>query len=172
MENPVGSTSKSSRAFQIACTVGEAESRGSLPVHHAGPIELLKGVFGKNAVMRDALRLKEATVGLKADLPKCGQVAQTLSDVEVACVVDSRLRAEGLTFLVVLLDSRALIVDVQRGNHAIGGDSSAKTAGVDSVTPRSKISWTCLGRPISKFSRISASSEGWRVQWEAVPPGQ
>ena len=79
--------------------------------------------------MRDALRLKEATVGLKADLPKCGQVAQTLSDVEVACVVDSRLRAEGLTFLVVLLDSRALIVDVQRGNHAIGNDPSAETPG-------------------------------------------
>jgi hypothetical protein len=49
--------------------IGEAESRSSLSIHHAGLIELLEGLFGGNAVMRDALRLEEATVGLKADLP-------------------------------------------------------------------------------------------------------
>jgi hypothetical protein len=96
LENPVGSRSKSSRAFQIACTIGsgKAESRSSLPVHDAGPIELLEGLFGKNRIMRDALRLKEEAVGLEADLPEYGQVAPTFSDVEVARIVGGGLGSE------------------------------------------------------------------------------
>jgi hypothetical protein len=57
--------------------------------------------------------LKEAAVGLEADLPECGQVAQAFSDVEVARI--GGLGSQRLTFLVVLLDARALIaVEIQR----------------------------------------------------------
>ena len=44
-------------------------------------------------------------------------------------IIDGGLGSQRLTFLVVLLDARALIVDVQRGNHAIRDDPSAKAAG-------------------------------------------
>ncbi len=48
--------------------VGEAESRSPLLIHDTRKTELLEGLFGENAVMRDALRLEKATVGLEADL--------------------------------------------------------------------------------------------------------
>ena len=38
--------------------------------------------------MTDLFDLEQAAVGLKANLPQCGQVAQTLADVKVAGVVD------------------------------------------------------------------------------------
>ena len=78
--------------------------------------------------MRNGLDLQEATVGRKADLPKSRQVPQAFPNIEILGVVDGRLGAECLTFLVVLLDAGTFIVDVQRGNETIGNDAGSKTA--------------------------------------------
>ena len=42
------------------------------------------------------------------------------ADIEVVGVVDHRLGAQGATLLVVLLDARVLVVDVQRRDHPVG----------------------------------------------------
>jgi hypothetical protein len=81
LENPVGSRSKSSKAFQIACTMGSAKRRA----------ELLEGLLGENAVVCDGLCFQEAAVGLEAHLPESGQVSQAFPDVEILGVVDGRL---------------------------------------------------------------------------------
>ena len=51
-----------------------------------------------------------------------------LPDTEVACVVDGGFGAQRASFLVVLLDARVLVVDVQRGDHAVGDHSRTKLA--------------------------------------------
>src|SRR5437868_11631049 len=47
-------------------------------------------------------------------------------DAEVAGVVDGGLGPQRLAFLVVLLDFRVLVVDVQRRDHALGEDPGAE----------------------------------------------
>src|SRR5260370_35380271 len=53
---------------------------------------------------------------------------EPLADAEVARVVDGRLSPQRFPFLVVLLYSRMLVVDVQGGDHALGDDPGAEPA--------------------------------------------
>ena len=103
--------------------------------------------------MGDFLGLQQASIGLKADAPQSGQVMQSFADIQI---VDGRLGSQGAAFLVV---PHPFIVHVERGDHAIGDHPGAKQAGVLLVTQRSKMSCTCLGRPMSKFSRITSSKK-------------
>src|SRR3984893_390568 len=50
------------------------------------------------------------------------------ADGEVAGVVDRRFSSESLPLLVVLLDTRFLVVDVERRHHAVGDDAGTESA--------------------------------------------
>jgi hypothetical protein len=126
-----------------------------MALHHAGPLELLQGSFRHDRVLRDGLDLEHAPVGLKPDLAECRQ-AEALAEVEVAGVVDGGFGAQGLPLFVILLDARALVVEVQRRDHAVGNDARAEGPGVALVMLRSKINCTCLGRPRSRLRELPA----------------
>jgi hypothetical protein len=76
----------------------------------------------------DILDLQQAPVGLKADLPECGQVLQLFTDSKIARIVDGGLGAKRTSFFVILLDSRVLVVDVQRRDDTIGNHASTEPA--------------------------------------------
>ena len=46
-----------------------------------------------------------------------------------------RFGAQCASFFVVLLDARVLVIDVQRGNHAVGYHPGAELAGCPAVDP-------------------------------------
>src|SRR6266478_6573905 len=109
--------------------IGEAQCRYPLALHGPGTLELLQGLFGQNRIVRDGLDFEHTPVGLKSDVAKRRQVVETLSDVEVAGVVDGGLGAERLAFFVILLNARAFVVDVQRRDHAVGDHARAEGSG-------------------------------------------
>jgi len=49
--------------------IGEAKCGGALRCHLHWPIDFLKGFFGEDAIVADALYLKQSSIGLKADAP-------------------------------------------------------------------------------------------------------
>ena len=49
--------------------IGEAQCGGALGCHLYGTIDFLKGFFGEDAIVADALYLKQSSIGLKADAP-------------------------------------------------------------------------------------------------------
>jgi hypothetical protein len=69
----------------------------------------------------------------KPILRRAGRFFEPPTDGEVAGVVDGGLGAKGLPFLVVLLDSRALVIDVERGHDAVGDHARAETSGGSSA---------------------------------------
>ena len=98
-------------------------------------IDRLEGVFGQHAVVAELLELEQAAIGGKADVAQLRQVGEAPADAEVIAVVDRGLGSERAAFLVVLLDPRALVVDVQRGRDAVGQDAGAEAAGRAAVDP-------------------------------------
>jgi hypothetical protein len=109
--------------------IHQPQCRYPLPLRHPGPLELLQGLFGQDRIRRDGLDFEPTPVGLKPDPGQCGQVVKTLADVEIACVVDGGLGAQGLPFLVILLAARAFVVDVRGRDHAAGNDARAEGSG-------------------------------------------
>ena len=61
--------------------------------------------------MGDLLDFQQAPIRLEASLAQFVEIAEPLSDIEVSCIIDGRLCAQGLSFFVILLDARALVVD-------------------------------------------------------------
>ena len=72
---------------------------------------------------------QQAPVGGVADLPQSGQIGQPFAEAEVHGVVDGRFSAERPALLVVLLDLRALVEDVQARGDTVGDDASGEGAG-------------------------------------------
>ena len=138
--------------------VGEAQGGGPLTLD-GDRSSTGERVFADRAIVADPLDVQETSVGLKADLPQGGEVRQPSADVEVVRVVDGRLRPERPSFLVVLLDPRVLVVDVQRGVTPSVITRVRNRPGVRLVTRRSKMSWTWSGRPMSRFSRMTSSKK-------------
>ena len=68
--------------------IGEGQCGGALGCHLHWPIDFLKGFFREDAIVADALYLKQSSIGLKVDAPERGQVAQVLADIKVIGVVD------------------------------------------------------------------------------------
>src|ERR1700692_908146 len=81
--------------------------------------------------MTESLDVEQTSVGCETDGSQLVQVFKAPSDLELARIVDGRLGAKRLTFLVVLLDPAPLVIDMQRGGYAVGDDPRAEaTRGV------------------------------------------
>ena len=128
---PVGEETKDQQRAEQGMDKGvpEAHRGDALIVDDQRLREIGDNVVADRAIVADSLDAQEASVGLKADLPKCGEVLQQLADAEVASVVDRGLGAKPSVLLVVLLDTRVLVVDVQRGHDAMGDDAGPKRTG-------------------------------------------
>ena len=109
--------------------------------------------------MAHALDVEQTSVGRKANCAQLGKIGNASADTKVARVVDGCLGSKGFPLLVVLLDTRLLVVDIQRGNDALGNEAGTEAAGVRRLILRSKTRLTWLGRPISRFSRITSSKK-------------
>ena len=96
-------------------------------------VQLVEHVGAEGAVVAEALDAEQASVGGEADLLQIFKVPQPAADIEVVRVVDHRLGAQRAPFLVVLLDARVLVVDVQRRGNPVGDDAGAIPRGGASV---------------------------------------
>src|SRR5262249_57836389 len=63
-----------------------------------------------------------------ADLAQLRKILDAAADTKVACVVDGRLGSQCLQQLVILLDTRLLVVDMQRRYDAVGDDAGTEPA--------------------------------------------
>src|SRR6516225_4474609 len=113
--------------------VGGAQSRSALAVDFQGTVELMHGFFSYGTVVAETFDFEKTSVGLKADLPESREVTQPFAEVEVTGVVDGGFGAgpdlgDARDLLKVLLDARAFVVDVQRGDHPLGQDAGAEAA--------------------------------------------
>src|SRR6202047_3703725 len=108
--------------------VGEAQRRRTLVVQADGPLHFLEGSFANETVVTDALDVEQTSVGREADHTQFFEIFDASANGEVTGIVDCRFGSEGLSLFVVLLDTRFLVVDVQRGNHAVGDDAGTESA--------------------------------------------
>lgn len=116
--------------------VGETQGSHALTRNGLRLIDLLKGLFSQKAIMAEGLDVQKTSVGLrsdcslqsKADEPQSGQVFQPFANVEVTGIVDGGFGAQSTTFLMVLLEARMFVIDMQSRGHAFGDNASAKAA--------------------------------------------
>ncbi len=108
--------------------VPEAQWGGSLSIANDGGLQLLETLLPEGTVVSDLLQLEQATIGREADRLQLRQILQAASDIEVARVVDGGLGAQRAAFLVVLLDTGLLVIDVQRRDDAGGNHARAKAS--------------------------------------------
>ena len=94
--------------------ISEAQRCRALIVHGDRSLHVLEGGFADEAIVTDALDVKQTSVGRKADLAQLLEIFDASADGEVAGVVDRRFGSKCLSLLVVLLDAGLLVVDVQR----------------------------------------------------------
>jgi hypothetical protein len=113
----------------MGARVTEADGRDGGPgLGGEGLADLGDRGLAVGGVVADHLDVEETPAGCEAGCPQGGQVVQPFADGEVAGVVDRGFRSERLPFLVVLLDLRVLVIDVQGGNDPRGEDPGAEPA--------------------------------------------
>src|SRR5215813_6473577 len=98
------------------------EAGRSLATYFDRPVDSLERVFGQHAVVTETLDFEQPSIGGKADFAQLRQIVQLSADAEVVSVVDGGLGTQGAVFLVILLEPRVLVVDVQRGGDVLGDD--------------------------------------------------
>ncbi len=108
--------------------VSEAQRCRALSIDHDRSLQFLERCFADEAVVADALDVKQTPVGRKADLAQIREIFAAPADVAVAGIVDGRLGSKRLSLLVILLDAGLLVIDVQRRHHAVGDDAGTKPA--------------------------------------------
>src|SRR5579863_3416686 len=106
--------------------IGEAQAGCALAAGCHRALDGSQCVLAEDAVMAQALDFEHSPIGRKPDLPQLGQIVQALANPEVVGVVDGCLGAQGPVFLVVLLDARVLVIDVQGWGHAMGDHPGAE----------------------------------------------
>src|SRR5436190_19853855 len=113
---------------RVDAPVPEAESGSTLLLDNDGLGDGVKVVVADPAVVAQMFDAQATSVGGKADLPQGGQIGESPTNFKVVRIVDRRFGPERLTFFVVLLDLGLFVVDVERGDHAVGEDPSAELA--------------------------------------------
>src|SRR3979409_1570603 len=93
--------------------VSEAQRYRALSVDYYRLLQVLERCFADEAVVADALDVKQTPVGRKADLAQFRKIFDAPADVEVTGIVDGRFGSKRLSLLVVLLDAGLLVIDVQ-----------------------------------------------------------
>ena len=78
-----------------------------------GAIDGLERFFCEHAVVAYAFHSKQPSIGRKTDFAQLRQIVQAFAGAEAVGVVDGRLGAQGPILLVILLDVRLPVVDVQ-----------------------------------------------------------
>src|ERR1700739_1091405 len=76
-------------------------------------VDGLQRIFAEDAIVAEPLDLDQPLIGRKSDRAQLCKIVQAFADAKVVSVVDGRLGPQGPVFLVVLLDARILVVDVQ-----------------------------------------------------------
>src|SRR5262249_31030290 len=115
------------RAKTLDTRVGKTQRRCALLPDRYWLLHFLECSFADEAIMADALDVEQTSVGCKADLAQLSKILDTAADTKVACVVDDRLGSQCLQQLVILLDTRLLVVDMQRRHDAVGDDAGTGT---------------------------------------------
>ena len=108
---------------RLGTRVIEPESGDSLSTYVEGLNDLIECILADCTVVADSLDIEKTSVGLEANLPQCGQVVQSLADLEVPSVVDGRLSPQGAPFFIVLLDPSVFVVDMQRWDDSLSDHS-------------------------------------------------
>src|SRR3954462_15629468 len=93
--------------------VSEAQCWRALSIDHDRSLQLLERCFADEAVVADALDVKQTPVGRKADLAQFREIFDASANVEVPGIVDGRFGSKRLSLLVILLDPSLLVIDVQ-----------------------------------------------------------
>ena len=109
--------------------VSEAQRCRASSIDQDRSLPVLERCFADEAVVADALDVKQTPVGGKADLAQCREIFDSSADVEVPGIVDGRFGSKRLSLLVILLDAGFLVIDVQRRHHAVGDNAGAEPAG-------------------------------------------
>ncbi len=120
-----------SREERLDSPVAKAQCRSTLSVHGGGSLQPLEALCADAAIVTGFLHLEHASVGRKADAPQRGQVMQQTSDLEVVAVVDCGFRAQARTAparLMILLEVRVLVIDVQRRDDSLGNNARPASA--------------------------------------------
>src|SRR3954470_5999850 len=108
--------------------VGKAQRRRALSIDYDRPLQVLERCFADEAVVADALDVKQTSVGRKANLAQFGEIFDASANFEVAGIVDGRLGSKRLSLLVILLDPGLLVIDVQGRHDAVSDDARAEPA--------------------------------------------
>src|SRR5246127_4610412 len=93
--------------------VGKTQAGRALAAGCHRSVDGLQSIFTKDAVVAQPLDLDQALIGRKSDRAQLCKIVQAFADAEVVSVVDGRLGPQGPAFLVILLDARVLVIDVQ-----------------------------------------------------------
>ena len=117
LSNPLGNSRKASTAHSNACTRAQPKCSAAQrwPLSGATPrlLEIIEDCGSELAVIAETLDAQQASIGGVTQLFELIKVVQPSADIEVVAIVDGSLGAQRAPFLVVLLDARVLIVDVQ-----------------------------------------------------------
>ncbi len=109
--------------------IGEGQGRDALAGDPSGPRDPSERGVSDRAIVADPSDVQQASIGLKADLPQGGEVRQPFADPEVAGIIDGGLGPQRAPLLVVRLDARAFVVDVQRRRDPLGDDPGPRPPG-------------------------------------------
>src|SRR6201987_805008 len=93
--------------------IGKAQAGRALATGCHRSVDGLQSIFTQDAVVAQPLDLDKPLIGRKSDRAQLCKIVQAYADAEVVSVVDGRLGPQGPAFLVVLLDARVLVIDVQ-----------------------------------------------------------
>src|SRR5437764_12923092 len=150
--------------------MGGAESRGALAVYLDRAVQPEKRFFAHGPVLAAALDFEQTSIGLKADLPQCGQITQPFADGKVSRVVDRGLGPRGdFTHLrdlfEILLDAGVLVIHVQRWDYAFGQHAGAEAPGCSLGHPAIEQELHHVGPPDVEILADDLLEQDTPVQW-------